>query len=139
MWNLRGRRSREPKDVCSYSDGCPGETGATPGEGAPGKSSEHVQQVLPAAFTIPSHVSCLIDKISCPLGSLEMKGTTKYHNFKVETMGQSTVLFSACTCPPRAWRRIGGWYSYRGWRPAEFFLSCGPKDKDMNLNIHIRT
>lgn len=75
--------------------------------GALGRAVEHVQQVFPAAFTIPSHVSCLIDKIACcPLRSLEMKGTTKYHDYKIETMGQAPCCLQSVHALLRAWRRI---------------------------------
>lgn len=41
MWKLRGRGSREPKDVWSWNNQCPGETGATP----PGEEEDWEEQL----------------------------------------------------------------------------------------------
>ena len=68
----RERGSREPRDVRSWNNGSPGETGAPSGEGEDWEkqmricsAAEYsVEQVFSAVFTIPSHSASLIDKVS---------------------------------------------------------------------------
>lgn len=47
------------------------------------RSAAFEEQVFSAVFTIRSHHACLIDKISSsPLRSIEIKGKTKYHDYR---------------------------------------------------------
>lgn len=69
-----------------------------------------------------------------------MKGTTKYHDYKIKTMRKSTVLFSVYTCPPPGLaKNMEVVVATEAGNQLISLCPKVPKTEKMNLDIHIRT
>lgn len=136
--NLRRRGFREPKDIQGWNYGSCGkpETTSTNEEEDQEEqlgvhSTFSVKQVFSAILAIYQPFGSLIDKIS----------TYHLRSFKMKSRQQDKVLcsFQSLHVLLPAWKRM--WRLVQLQRlvtnPISFY--CGPRDRKVDLNIHVRT